>query len=108
MSDAILCETCGRPTAMTSTKRCDACYEVELRLASYLREGGEKARAFVDVELSAAERAEVAALRARVMQLQSQNLALLLPGWICVYCKVFNGSAKEELKECRCCGKART
>lgn len=28
----------------------------------------------------------------------------LLPGWTCENCKVFNGSAKENLPACRCCG----
>lgn len=41
------CETCGRATPMLGTGRCDECWELEGRLASYLRHGGEKARAFV-------------------------------------------------------------
>jgi len=32
---------------------------------------------------------------------------LVLPGWFCGHCNVFNGSAKEELSHCRCCGHAR-
>lgn len=29
---------------------------------------------------------------------------LVLPGWTCASCSAFNGGAKEELGECRCCG----
>ncbi len=32
---------------------------------------------------------------------------LLLPGWFCFFCQVFNGSAKEERTHCRSCGEAR-
>lgn len=42
------CKTCTTPTPMTGTKLCDACWEVERRLADYLREGGDKARKFVE------------------------------------------------------------
>ena len=31
------CETCGTPTTYTGTKRCNNCWEVEGRLATYLR-----------------------------------------------------------------------
>jgi hypothetical protein len=31
------CETCGDPTHMTSTRRCDGCWEVEHRLRDYLK-----------------------------------------------------------------------
>jgi hypothetical protein len=41
------CETCGKLTPMLGTKRCDACWELEHRLADYLRDGGENARRFV-------------------------------------------------------------
>ena len=37
------CATCGMPTPQTHTKRCDGCWEVESRLAGYLRDGGDKA-----------------------------------------------------------------
>lgn len=50
----IPCETCGTPTEFESTKRCNYCWEVESRLAIYLRDGGEKARAFVRVALTVA------------------------------------------------------
>jgi hypothetical protein len=32
---------------------------------------------------------------------------VLLPGWECQSCRAFNGSAKELLANCRCCGRAR-
>jgi len=41
------CETCGVPTDKTGTKRCDGCWEVEHRLAAYLRDGDYAAFAFV-------------------------------------------------------------
>lgn len=31
------CETCGHPTPMLGTRRCDNCWEVERRLVAYLR-----------------------------------------------------------------------
>jgi hypothetical protein len=37
------CATCGRPTNKTTTKRCDGCWEVEHRLDSYIRDGGDRA-----------------------------------------------------------------
>lgn len=54
---AVPCETCGEPTTYTGTKRCNGCWEVESRLADYVRRGGVKAQA----RLIAA--AESAALR---------------------------------------------
>ncbi len=47
----IPCETCGVPTPMLGTKRCDACHEVETQLSAYLRAGGSAARAFVEAAL---------------------------------------------------------
>lgn len=41
----VACETCGEPTPMLGTRRCDGCLEVESRLGSYLRTAG--GRAFV-------------------------------------------------------------
>jgi hypothetical protein len=32
---------------------------------------------------------------------------IVLPGWRCAHCRGFNGSAKELLTECRCCGTRR-
>ena len=47
-------------------------------------------------------------LRAMIDELRElRKTVALFPGWICAACGVFNGSAKEELKECRCCGVAR-
>lgn len=45
--ETVPCTTCGQPTRMTGTKKCDWCYEVETRLAGYLRRGGPAARNFV-------------------------------------------------------------
>lgn len=42
--ETVPCETCGTPTHMTGTKRCDDCWEVERRLGEYLRRGGANAR----------------------------------------------------------------
>lgn len=52
--DTVICETCGHSTMMDSTKRCDDCWELEHRLADYLRRGGDKARAFVAEKLGEA------------------------------------------------------
>jgi hypothetical protein len=41
------CTTCGKDTPMLGTRLCDACWEVEHRLDAYLRDGGERAVAFV-------------------------------------------------------------
>jgi hypothetical protein len=46
------CETCGTPTLMTGTKRCDGCWEVEHRLADYIRRSS-KSRDFVSSTLLA-------------------------------------------------------
>ncbi len=36
------------------------------------------------------------------------DLGLLLPGWTCPPpCGAFNGTAKEDLQECRACGKGK-
>lgn len=32
--------------------------------------------------------------------------APLCPGWFCAYCDAFNGTAKEDRQECRCCGRS--
>ncbi len=32
---------------------------------------------------------------------------ILLPGFTCTACQAFTGVAREDLKECRCCGAAR-
>jgi hypothetical protein len=38
--ETVPCETCGRPTPYTGTKRCNNCYEVESRLPTYLGSPG--------------------------------------------------------------------
>lgn len=43
----VKCEVCGSDRGLSGTKRCDGCWEVEHRLAGYLRTGGEEARLFV-------------------------------------------------------------
>jgi hypothetical protein len=55
------CKVCGRPAGAyckplhdRPTLRCDACWEVEHRLESYLHDGGDKARIFVGLALNAA------------------------------------------------------
>jgi len=50
--ETISCGTCGQPTTHIGTKRCDNCYEVELRLRWYLNRGGEKALIFVRETMS--------------------------------------------------------
>lgn len=37
--------------------------------------------------------------------LHTKPRGITLPGWHCKNCGGFNGSEKEELKECRACGK---
>jgi hypothetical protein len=48
------CETCGALHWNDGTKRCDRCWEVERRLADYLRAGGAAALAFVIATVDAA------------------------------------------------------
>jgi hypothetical protein len=50
--ECVPCETCGELTAMTGTKRCDGCWEIERRLRDYLRSDG--GREFVAAALEAA------------------------------------------------------
>ena len=51
------CGTCGRPTDKTGKNpRCYGCWEVEHRLDSYLREGGDAAAAALIDALSLADR----------------------------------------------------
>ena len=40
-------------------------------------------------------------LKKRIAELEA---GIVLTGWWCVACKVFNGAAKEILAECRSCG----
>ena len=55
--DTVPCETCGAPTYMTSTKRCNDCYEVELRLPKFLIHA--KGRAHVRQLLAGLKKQEV-------------------------------------------------
>lgn len=41
--ELVACKTCGRPTDMKGTKKCDGCWEVESRIGDYVRDGGEEA-----------------------------------------------------------------
>lgn len=60
--DDVSCETCGQ-AGLSGTKRCNNCWEVEKRLATYVTDGGDLARAFVtdtliaSLDLTDAERA---------------------------------------------------
>lgn len=53
------CEMCGGRNAFTDSKRCTNCWEVERRLGSYLRGGGERALALVKLALEAEQREAV-------------------------------------------------
>ena len=55
----IPCATCGKPTDMIGTKRCNFCWELERRLPEYLARGGEKARSTVIDALADQDRARV-------------------------------------------------
>jgi hypothetical protein len=55
--EEVPCETCGAPTVMTSTKRCNDCYEVELRLPKFLTHA--KGRAHVRRLLAGLEKKAV-------------------------------------------------
>lgn len=44
-------------------------------------------------------------LQQHVIELEGGGL--LLPGWTCLACGVFTGTAKEQHTACRCCGTAR-
>jgi hypothetical protein len=45
--EKVPCATCGEPTPMRGTERCNNCWEVEHRLEGYLN-GGSRARAFLE------------------------------------------------------------
>lgn len=53
------CETCGERRRVANAKLCDGCWEVEHRLADYLRSGLDNARKFVAEALAKADREEV-------------------------------------------------
>ena len=46
--------------------------------------------------------AMIISMRARIKELEA---GIVLKGWWCLYCDTFNSGEKEELKECRHCGK---
>lgn len=50
-TEAVPCETCGEPTPSLATKRCDACWDIESHLPSFLRKSA-KAREFVATALA--------------------------------------------------------
>lgn len=54
----VQCETCGLPTPMTGTRRCNRCWEIEHRLAGYLRDGGEVALRRIAKEIAACYRGQ--------------------------------------------------
>lgn len=56
MAETVPCDTCGNPTPMLGTKRCDGCREVEIRLSGYLRRGGPHAIEFVRKAIADHER----------------------------------------------------
>jgi hypothetical protein len=56
-TETVPCETCGAPTMMASTKRCNDCYEVELRLQKFLAHA--KGRAYVRRLLASLKKQEV-------------------------------------------------
>jgi|GEM_PF-3444111 len=53
-AELVACGTCGRPCDKVGSKhpRCDGCWEVEHRLDSYLRDGGDAAAAVLIDALS--------------------------------------------------------
>lgn len=63
------------------------------------------------LEEARAARAERDALKRKldkvVRELERAHAGILLPGWTCRECRVFNGSAKGLLDACRSCGAAR-
>jgi rubrerythrin len=67
----------------------------------------ETATSGAKVALTRAEQAEaeVLSLRQRIGEMAG---GLLLKGWWCMFCGIFSSSEKEELTECRSCGKPRT
>lgn len=43
-------------------------------------------------------------IRATLPKVEKLETGLILPGWFCDGCQVFNGEAKEKHTVCRCCG----
>lgn len=54
--ETVSCGTCGQKTDFTGTKKCNGCWEVEMRLDQYLAKGGKNARDFVEGALTLAKR----------------------------------------------------
>lgn len=54
MSDELTvpCKTCGTETYQIGTRLCHLCWEVEHRLADYIRRGGANARRFISTTLA--------------------------------------------------------
>jgi hypothetical protein len=73
--EKVPCETCGVPTPMTGTKRCDSCWEVENRLGPYIAAGGDDAARFV-----------VAALGGRGKFVADREFGVGVPGLIAEEC----------------------
>ena len=46
--------------------------------------------------------AMIISMRARIAELEG---GIILKGWWCLYCDTFNSGEKEDLAECRHCGK---
>lgn len=63
--ETTLCETCGTPTRLTGTKRCNNCWEVEKHLQHYLRSA--KATAFVEQALREVRQAVLSAREAKAL-----------------------------------------
>jgi hypothetical protein len=66
--ETVPCDTCGTPTAMFGTRRCNNCWEVESRLSGYLTRTGEAGRRFV------------------IAALGDQNFGVGVPGLIAEEC----------------------
>ena len=75
-------------------------------IADRWRELCETATTAAKVAVDRAEKAELEALSLR-KRLGEMAAGLVLKGWWCMFCDIFNSSEKEELTECRSCGKPR-
>lgn len=53
------------------------------------------------------DRTMATSLEAQAGAVLAARAGILLPGWRCAACYAFNGSARERLAACRCCGVAR-
>jgi hypothetical protein len=112
------CRECRRPSEPGHTRCGD---HLDAHAARYrrrrqpLRVVHPRRRSMTEEELETLAE-EVLAGKSRSYVAASQDLALaflarrgiVLPGWDCKICGAFNGSAKETLTECRCCGKEKS